>query len=188
MSAPTKHLDLLQIDAVRVGVGDKADLEHLETCNECRRALADLQGLTRALQESHGPALKVPDEIERRILWNARKQAAIAKKLHVSNRGRRMLVARWAVAAGVVLALGTLSTWRLLRERTVSRRMATSTPVAKEDVDGDGKVDILDAFALARSLRVGSGAKPTWDLNGDGVVDGRDVDVIAHTAVSVGKV
>jgi hypothetical protein len=54
-----------------------------------------------------------------------------------------------------------------------------------DDINGDGKVDILDALALARSLR--DQAAPSSDLRldrtGDGLVDERDVDAIARTAV-----
>lgn len=187
MSAATNHPDLLRIDAVRAGEGDKADLDHVQACDDCRRVLADLQDLARDLQEVSRPTLKVPDEIDRRILWNARKQAALARKRSVSSRGRRMPAARWAVAAGVVLALGTLSTWQLLQEQAASRRLPATISLAAEDINGDGKVDILDAFALARSLQSRSGAAQTWDVNGDGVVDDRDVDLIAHAAVAVGK-
>jgi hypothetical protein len=98
-----------------------------------------------------------------------------------------LLVTRWAVAAGVVLALGTLSTWRLLQEHAASRRLPATMSLAAEDINGDGKVDILDALALARSLQSRSGVTQTWDVNGDGVVDDRDVDVIARNAVAIGK-
>jgi hypothetical protein len=53
-------------------------------------------------------------------------------------------------------------------------------------------VDILDAFAVARQLRDGGGKPVTVnqinsveDVNGDGVIDQKDVDLIARTAVSV---
>ena len=53
--------------------------------------------------------------------------------------------------------------------------------LAREDLNHDGQVDILDAFQLARDSRSGS------DLNGDGVVDGRDADMIAAKAVRLDK-
>ena len=59
-----------------------------------------------------------------------------------------------------------------------------SGPV-REDIDRNGRVDILDAFALARQIEAGSGRLPDGDINGDGVVDAGDVDAIALKAVAL---
>jgi hypothetical protein len=48
-------------------------------------------------------------------------------------------------------------------------------------------VDILDAFALARQLKSGLVPGPGQDINGDGVVDERDVETIAAQAVRLQK-
>ena len=53
------------------------------------------------------------------------------------------------------------------------------------DLNGDGVVDMLDAFALARELEAGAASHPQLDLNGDGVVDERDVQILAARAVSL---
>ena len=53
----------------------------------------------------------------------------------------------------------------------------------REDLDHSGRVDILDAFALARRLASPGQIDLQWDMNGDGVVDERDVDVVARAAV-----
>ncbi|MCA9294515.1 MAG: hypothetical protein KDA20_11950 [Phycisphaerales bacterium] len=52
------------------------------------------------------------------------------------------------------------------------------------DVDGNARVDILDAFAIARGVQAGN-APASWDVNGDGAVTQADVDVVAHAAVSL---
>ena len=59
------------------------------------------------------------------------------------------------------------------------------TEFAREDINHDGRVDILDAFQFARELQ--SGVKDAADLNGDGVADQRDVDLIAARAVKLEK-
>lgn len=56
-----------------------------------------------------------------------------------------------------------------------------------EDVNHDGQVDILDAFALARQLQQGEQPRPQLDLNGDGVIDEQDVLLIADHAVSLDR-
>jgi hypothetical protein len=50
-------------------------------------------------------------------------------------------------------------------------------------------VDILAAFDLARRLEAATKRHETlsrqWDINGDGVVDQRDVDALAQQAVAL---
>ena len=58
-------------------------------------------------------------------------------------------------------------------------------------MDGNGRIDILDAFTVARALadKGRTGPLPAaWDVNGDGVVDQKDVDWLANAAVRVGGV
>jgi len=50
------------------------------------------------------------------------------------------------------------------------------------DLDGSGRVDVLDGFLLARSVRDGV-VEPEYDVNGDGVVDRRDVELVLAEAV-----
>lgn len=58
---------------------------------------------------------------------------------------------------------------------------------AREDLNRDGRVDILDAFHLARELQASPPPSTTLDLNGDGVVDRRDAEIIAALAVKLEK-
>jgi len=53
----------------------------------------------------------------------------------------------------------------------------------REDIDGNGRVDILDAFSLARQLSRRGALDPKWDFNADGTIDQRDVDAVARAAV-----
>ena len=54
---------------------------------------------------------------------------------------------------------------------------------ARGDLNHDGHVDILDAFALARQLKQAGTRNLQSDVNGDGVVDERDVAALAARAV-----
>jgi len=53
---------------------------------------------------------------------------------------------------------------------------------AREDVNRDGQVDILDAMTLAK-LAEGKGAPDSFDQNGDRKIDEEDVTLIAAAAV-----
>lgn len=88
-------------------------------------------------------------------------------------------VAPWAAVAAVLVA-ATFVTGVILWPGTPGLGQ-----LAKEDLNGDGCVDVLDAFALARQLKPEGVLDSRLDLNGDGVVDQRDVEAVAAHAVSL---
>jgi len=57
----------------------------------------------------------------------------------------------------------------------------------REDLNGDGRVDILDVFMLAKKLQGAPTSDLRLDVNNDGVIDRRDVETIAAHAVSLEK-
>lgn len=176
------HPDILDIDALRRGEGTAEDADHVGGCASCRATLAELAALAASLKELNGPALEVTAEIDAAILWKARKRA-----LHI--RRRRWLRPAYGVAAAAVMALALASVLRSVPRpasaplEMAKARVAARSAAAEEDVDGDGRVDILDAFALARAVEAHRGGR---DLNGDGVVNERDVEILAARAVSLG--
>ena len=52
------------------------------------------------------------------------------------------------------------------------------------DLDGNGRVDILDAFAVAREIRSGRN-QSEFDINGDGRLTQADGNEIAQRAVTL---
>jgi hypothetical protein len=56
-------------------------------------------------------------------------------------------------------------------------------PLLAEDLDQNGRVNILDALHLARQLPVDTQSHPQWDFNSDGSITQADIDHIAHSAV-----
>jgi len=82
-------------------------------------------------------------------------------------------------SAAVVLILGFVI-WIAQPFKNDRRKIAG-------DVNGDGRVDILDAFALARCVKASPSACVKFDLNGDGVIDQRDIDLLAARAVRLDK-
>ena len=85
----------------------------------------------------------------------------------------------WVTAAAVILLLAALPQFF---KQPVPGPARDST-FARGDLNHDGRVDILDAFALARQLKLGGTRNPQLDLNGDGMVDERDVAGLAARAV-----
>jgi len=87
----------------------------------------------------------------------------------------------WAAAAAALVLLAALP--QLLNRHRA--RPAGYSALAGGDLNHDGRMDILDAFALARELRQGGPGNPQGDVNSDGVIDERDVGVIAERAVKL---
>lgn len=56
---------------------------------------------------------------------------------------------------------------------------------ARGDINHDGRLDILDAFALASRLKQGGPMNLQLDVNADGVVNERDLTALAARAVKL---
>lgn len=99
----------------------------------------------------------------------------------------RRRVRRWgqiaAIATAVFLAIAARSLW----DAAKTRPHGVEAGPAAADVDRNGRVDMLDAFALERKIESGSRLDPRWDLNHDGNVDRADVDAIAVEAVRLSR-
>ena len=137
------------------------------------------EGLADDLRGEYGRHIEVPAQVDETVLRMA--------QLRFARRRRPIVVLRWAAAgaaaAGLILGVAVL----LGRSGVgVSHGSAAVTPAAmREDVDRNGRVDILDAFALARHIEAPQKPNMNWDVTGDGVVNQADVDRIAMAAVSL---
>ena len=123
------------------------------------------ESLIGALRELHCERVLVPQQVDSAILNAALRN--LAKK--------RIQQWQWLSTAAALIAAGWLG-W-----------MQFGNQDAHEDVNGDGRVDILDALALARRISGGAAQDNQWDLNKDGIVDQRDVELIARHAVKLKK-
>lgn len=144
------------------------------------------QGLRDAIARLFASEAAVAPEADAAILAEARRHFA---RMH---RPRRIV--RW-IAAGAAAAAAVLAVHLATFTREQSRESAApaaprakaSRTVAREDIDGDGRVDILDAFALARRLEAGGRPRSEWDVNHDGQVDDADVQRVARAAVELDR-
>jgi hypothetical protein len=152
----------------------------------------ELSGDLKALFVPHG---SVPPEVDRAVVDKVNR--------HFVRRRRRLLL-RWvgpAVAAAAVIVFAVMfdgEKERKLSEATApysedraAKQMLALTQRAsvsgEVDVDGSGRLDILDAFKLARYIRSTDRPEMKWDINGDGLVNRKDVDVLAFAAVRLDK-
>ena len=131
--------------------------------------------LTAALKEASRREIFVPPEIDRAVVKAAQRHLCPPTTPWFSPFRRWMLWPALAGAAVLIACIGwfALTSWQWR--------------YAREDLNHDGKVDILDAFALARKIESSQRLPAALDLNGDGVVDARDVALIAAHAVKLEK-
>lgn len=96
---------------------------------------------------------------------------------------------RWLVLSGsVAAAAAVLLAWWIVALPRQGAVPGGAGPLATgegdpRDVNGDGRVDILDARRLGALVRED---RALLDLNGDGVSDGLDVDALAFGIVAIG--
>ena len=149
-----------ELDAARLGEVSA----HIAACAECRARVDEMRAWARSLAEA--PRVDVPAEVDEFM--------ADAARMAARRLGRRR-VGRVAAWIAPIAAAAAAALWLMARPT-----------VRPEDVNADGRVDILDAFALARRLQASAGAQARWDFNHDGVVDAADVDWLARAVVSLG--
>jgi len=134
--------------------------------------------LIEQLRRMHDAPIVVPAWIDRAILAEARRS--------YGRRRRAWMLRRWSAAAAAVAAVVLLAVGLFMRSREADRRQVAAgrTQLLQlADVNHDGRVNILDAYILARKIERHELLDPAWDINGDGIVDQKDVDLIAMLAV-----
>jgi hypothetical protein len=127
--------------------------------------------LADALRAAYTHRADVPPRVDDAVLSAAREK--------FDRRRRLRLMARWGT--GLAAGLAAVITLAVVLHRPA----APARSLAKGDVDADGRVNMVDALALARHVAAGDTLDPKWDVNGDGVIDQKDVDAIASAAVSL---
>ena len=153
--------------------------------------------LAEDLRALDGAPVSVPPEVDARVL------AAIGA---IDRRRPRVLSWRPALTAAAAAALLLVGiTWGILplfRPEPVAPELVRAGPerggageiaemaapraaASPSDLDRNGRVDILDAYLLARRIEDRASLDPTWDLNADGIVDSDDVDTLALAVVRV---
>jgi hypothetical protein len=155
-----------------------------------RHSPEDPPRLAAALMRLHAVSANVPaerDEAMRRAIRTHFDQ--MARESGETSRRRRILP--WLAGAGGLSGLAAaiaLAIW-LGRFASPPRTVTPPATIARAqpaDIDGSGRIDILDAFALARMLESNqASAAVARDLTGDGAIDQRDVDAIALQAVAL---
>ena len=152
-----------------------------------------------ALRDRYGPENRVPESLDNVILTDAAEHLrTISPPTPIQPTKRRKM---WIAASTGSLAAAMLLfvMWPdgvqqppmpseqvvASRAADVSEADADSFVLDSKDIDQNGSVDILDAFALARTVQTNESDLSRWDQNGDGQTDQDDINLIAMTAVTL---
>jgi hypothetical protein len=168
------HLDWTRMDALRAGKTDAASEAHLAGCRDCSATVKSLRRLEQKLRARVRPAFTVPESVDRTVL-------------DACQPVRRLQL--WIpAAAALLLSVLTLSLWLPTQNKHLERPSEEQRlGVLSGDMNGDGTIDIVDAYVLSLRLKEQAPTNPGWDFNRDGVVDRRDVDSVAQSGVSLLK-
>jgi hypothetical protein len=129
------------------------------------------------------PQIGVPPEVDRAVMDRANKHIV---PLQSSKRRRLRIHWGWRIAAAAAVIIFAFSL-DLTKQSGPSKDQFSQSKIQPVDIDRDGRVDILDAFKLARHIETNGPTEKAWDFNGDGRIDRNDVDIVAHAAVRLNK-
>jgi hypothetical protein len=139
------------------------------------------------LRSAFGGFSAVPSEVDRAVLGMAESVAAGAARRRRRVQGRLVLMGGGVAAAAAVVWMVWVMGPSLARKSLPGSYSGAGGPAAMAstapgDLNGDGKVDMLDALIEAQRVKAGGTA---IDFNKDGRVDSGDVDAIAMSAVKL---
>jgi hypothetical protein len=138
--------------------------------------------LSEDLNSLFNPQFSVPPEVDRAIIDKANQR--LVQRYWPRRVFRHISLWRVAAAAAVIIFAFSLNLTQKPGPTTTSSFIVEARAV---DIDENGRVDILDAFKLARYVEASGRTVKEWDINGDGLVDRNDVDLVALAAVRLDK-
>jgi hypothetical protein len=156
-------------------------MEHFDE-NLDLRASSKLSADLKAFFEPQRP---VPPEVDRAVLDKANRYFVAVRSSQGGRRRFRWSVV-WKVAAAAAVIIFAFSL-DLTKKHGPATDRSVAAGIQAVDIDQNGRVDILDAFTLARNIESAGPAKKDWDINGDGKVNRDDVDMVAFAAVRLDK-
>ena len=183
-----RHLDDIELDAVRAGEGDARSEEHLRACARCRSRLEGISADAEALREAHRHVSLPPPAVEARILRHLTRRS--------SSRSWRRLAPPLGAAAAVLFLFVYLQPGRESSHRDSTEREEAPSVSTREkdpflpaspgapplgDINGDGDVGEADVTELARLVKEGAEGLTEWDFNGDGLTDTKDIDYFSRS-------
>jgi hypothetical protein len=178
-----EHLTEIELELARTGEAAEGTAAHLAGCGECRARMAEIEELAAQLGEPLEPA-EIPAERDRVVIELAHERAAEIRRAAEQRPRRALRKLVWAVPLAAAAVLALVLVVPALTGQSDPAEQARPVAAGPDDVNRDGRVDILDAFALARAVESGR-SDDALDANRDGKVDDADVERVSTAAVAL---
>jgi hypothetical protein len=178
-----EHPTEIELELARTGEADDAVATHLESCAECQERMLTIEALAAALDKPLEP-LAIPAGRDRLVLDLAQERAATIRRRAEQRPRRALRKLVWAVPLAAAAVLALVLVVPALTGRPGLAEQAAPVAAGPDDVNRDGRVDILDAFALARAVERGR-SDDALDANRDCKVDDADVARVSTAAVAL---
>ncbi len=70
-------------------------------------------------------------------------------------------------------------------KKSIKEKLDSMPAPSAKDIDGNGRIDIIDAYLLNQKISNGTVTSKELDMNRDGLINNEDIEDIAYTAVSL---
>ena len=180
--------DLADLEAFRTGEGMNVS-EETRNSDKAKEALDDLVSIAETFKGHRPDPDDIPEAVDQAILSHIRGRA------HEIRRQRKVIHLfprrAWAAAAVVALAVFVV-TWNLFTPFKNPKELPMTalnleTIDSSKDVDGNGSVDIIDAYLMARRVKDGVRLPAEWDFDQNGAIDQGDIRSLAMAAVALNQ-
>jgi hypothetical protein len=158
-----EHPTEIELELTRTGEAEQAVVEHLEVCAECRARLDRIEALAAELERPLEP-LAIPVEREQAVIELARTRAAVIARSSKRRPRRSLRVLAWAIPLSAAAAVALVFLVPGLRQAETPAASEVVAVAGPDDVNRDGRVDILDAFALARAIEADAASIASDDV------------------------
>jgi hypothetical protein len=152
---------------------------------EANQAIEDLNRISKLFSGAKPDAAEIPDSVDNLVLGH------IKQKSREIRRDRKVVHLfpryKWGAAAVMGVLVCVISYNLIFKMNKPEDSLKTIPARSAEDIDGNGSINIIDAYIMDRRLMSGFSMSKKLDLNGDGYVNREDINTIVKTAVSLGK-
>jgi len=182
----TNQTFLAELEAQRTGEAAPDRDSDGSSDRSINRVREDLARLANMFEEARPELSDIPEAVDAAVLDRIQHRCReIQRRKKIV---RLFFQPKWAAAAAaLVLVIG----WYLIIHHTeppklTADKSSVAAPSAiAQDIDGNGAVDIVDAYLMAKAVNSGRKVPIQWDFNGDGIVDAGDIRAVARTAVTL---
>jgi hypothetical protein len=180
---------IAQLDAYRTSEEHDALLNNDIIGPLDKQVIDDLNRISELFRQARPDHGEIPESVDDIVLG------------HIKEKGREIRRARkivrlfprweWAAAAVMGVLVCVVSFYLFFRpDRSVNTAFnknieLMSAEQSPKDLDGNGRIDIIDAYIIDRRLASGDAMPEKMDLNGDGNINHADMVAIVNSAVSV---